>query len=137
MNYMYIMNNFDILNINQMFQLFRLTNNNVIFALVDTGVLENTSRGTVTFSKENCLFNYNNNEINLFILKDDNYKVVTNAVKIPRSDIESMFVTTKSLSFDLKIVLKYGNFKISLYKDYNGFPNQRNMISNFKNIYKI
>ena len=137
MNYKYVMSNFDILNINQMLQLFRLTNSNVIFSMIENGMINNTARGTVSFTKEYCLFNFNNNEINLFTLLNTDYKVVTNAIKIPRADIDSIFITTKSLSYELKIVLKYGNLKISLYKEYNGFPNQRNMLVSFRNIYRI
>ena len=137
MNYKYVMNNFDILNINLMFQLFRLTNTNVLFAMIDNGVLNNTVRGSVNFVKEYCLFNFNNNEINIFTLLGSDYKVVTNAIKIPRDNIDTILITPKSLSYELKLILGYGNFKISIYKDYNGFPKQRDMLLAFRNIYKI
>ena len=137
MNSKYIMNNFDILNINQMFQMFRLTNSKVLFSMIDNGVLNNTVRGSVSFNKEYALFNFNNNEINLFTLKNDDFKVVTNAIKIPREDIDSILITPKSLSYEVKLVLKYGNFKINIYKDYNGFPNQRDTLVSFRNIYKV
>lgn len=134
----YEMNSFDEENVNQTIRQLNINANGYIMAMTKSSVLKMALIGNIAeFTNRTCIICFSETELNLIMLSRINNKKITEIIKIPRNEINSIKLSNILISYMLYIKCGNSKLKFQVFKKFAKFPNVNNQIELFKRMYNL